>query len=74
MNLSRSKRVAIRCSDFLGNQELVENLLEVLEIGHIAASADDSVFTDFMQALNILESCKRAVRCCSAGSDVCMKG
>jgi len=46
----------------LVNHELVENVLNVLEIGHVATCTNDSMVANCVQTLDVLESCKGTVR------------
>ena len=57
-----AKRVAILSGEFI-NDELVENCLDILEVRHVASSANDSVVSDRVQTLYILETSQRSIRC-----------
>jgi hypothetical protein len=46
------------------DHELVEDALDVLEVAHVAARAEDGVFADRMQTLDVAEAREGAVGCC----------
>jgi hypothetical protein len=43
------------------DDKLLQEFLDVLEVGHIATGADNRVFADWVQPLNVLKTGKRAV-------------
>ena len=51
----------VPCGKFF-HHELVEELLDVLEVRHIARGAKDGRVADSLQTLNGLEASERAVR------------
>jgi len=61
MDLGRSKSMFILLGKFLDN-EVVQQRLDVLEVGHVPGSAENGVVTDGMKTLDILESGEGAVR------------
>jgi hypothetical protein len=52
--------MAILCGEFI-DDKLFQELLDVLEVGDIAAGADDSVFSGWVKPLNVLEASKGAI-------------
>lgn len=63
MNLGRTQIMAILSGEFF-NDKFIQNLLDVLEVGHIATGADDGVFPNWMESLDVLKTSKGAVRSC----------
>jgi hypothetical protein len=62
MNLCWSKGMFILLSKLL-DHEVIQQRLDVLEVGHISRGTDNGVVTDGVKALDISESRKGAVRC-----------
>ena len=52
----------ILCSGFFGDNEAIEEMLKILEVGHIATSSDDSEIANGVQTLYAFETCQRAIR------------
>ena len=61
MDLSWPKSVLILLGKFL-NDEVVQQRLDVLAIGHVSGGTKNGVVTDGMKALDILESSEGTVR------------
>lgn len=60
VDLGGTKRVSILRRELI-DDKFVEHRLDVLEIGHVAASADDSVVAHCMETLYVFESGERTV-------------
>lgn len=58
--LCRPERVSILCAELV-DHELIEHGLDVLEIGHVAAGADDGVGAHRIETLDIFEPRERSV-------------
>ena len=61
MYFGRAQAVSILRSEFV-DYELVENGLDILEVGHVATSTNNGMVAHCVQTLNVLESCEGAVR------------
>lgn len=61
MDLGRSKSMFILLGKFL-DDEVVQQRLDVLEVGHVPGGTENGVITDGMKTLDILESGKGTVR------------
>ena len=61
MYLSRAKLMRVALSELI-NDKLVKGVLEVLEVAHVAARAEDGVRADGVQAGHVLEAREGAVR------------
>lgn len=62
MYFHRSEFVAVLLSAFL-DFDFLKELLEVLKVGHVTTGSHDGVLADRVETLDVLEACKRAVRC-----------
>ena len=60
MDLGRAEGVAVLCCELVYD-ELVEDGLDVLKVGHVAPCADDGVITDGVETLDVLEACEGTV-------------
>jgi hypothetical protein len=47
---------------FLRNNKTIEDMLEVLKVGHITTCADNCIIADRVETLNAFETCKGTVR------------
>lgn len=57
--------MAVLCGKLV-DDELVEDGLDVLKVGHVTACAEDGVIADGVETLDVLEACEGAVgRCVS---------
>lgn len=62
MDLCRTELVTVVFRDILVDEELVKEPLNVLEVGHVSACADDRVLAYGGETGDVLEPCERAVR------------
>lgn len=60
MYFGGAERVAVACGELIGG-DLVEDALDVLEVGHVAGRADDGGVADSVQTGDVLETCEGAV-------------
>ena len=63
MDFGWAKVVAVSVGEFV-DDDLVEEGLDGLEVGHVAGGSDDGGVADFMQTLDVFEAGERAVRSC----------
>lgn len=61
VDFSRAQFVIVLSVHFFFDDEVVEDVLQILEVGHVATCSDNSVLANGMQSLDILESCQRAI-------------
>ena len=61
MDLGGAEGVAVARGELVGD-DLVEDALDVLEVGHVAGRADDGGVADGMQAGDVLKAGEGAVR------------
>lgn len=43
--------------------QILHHILKILKVAHVTASTKDGVVPNSVQSLDILESCKRTIRC-----------
>lgn len=60
MYFGRAEGVAVARGKFIGD-DIVEDALNVLEVGHVAGRADDSGVANSVQTCDILETSEGAV-------------
>ena len=61
MNLSGTKLMSILRSDLFFYDEVVEDALQILEVGHVAARPNDCEIADRVKTLDVLEASERTI-------------
>ena len=62
MDFGWPKDVFVLPGEFL-NDKIIQQRLDVLEVGHVPRGTENGMVTNGVETLNISKSCERAIRC-----------